>query len=199
MEHLEFVERVVPHLPSSPPPSMTFKNWDFGGRPTKEGLGVLAVPGLDPQKLVDAVMDVDHYVGNIDKVVESRAIADPRFSPPESVRFYQRVKLPVLGSIHYENVLHRIGTRAGYEVVAWHLLEPETSALSAKVGMRNAYSLGAWFAAPGVVAYALATAPRREDVGLIKWKAMTRGADAAASTALKINMDGMARWAARRA
>jgi hypothetical protein len=198
MEHLEFVERVVPHLPSSPPSSMSFKSWSYGGRPTKESVGVLAIPGVEPEKLVSAVLDVDHYVGNIDKVVESRSIPDARFELPKSVRFYQRIKVPVLGSIHYENVLHRLEAKAGYEVVAWHLLEQETAALSPKVGIRNAYSLGAWFVAPGVVAYALATAPRREDVGLLKWKALTKGADAAASTALKINMEGMARWAARR-
>ena len=198
MEHLEFVERVVPHLPSSPPSSMSFKNWSYGGRPTKEGVGVMAIPGVDPEKLLAAVMDVDNYVGNIDKVVESRAVSDERYQLPESVRFYQRIKIPVLGAIHYENVLHRIEARAGYEIVAWHLLEKETAALSKKVGIRNAYSLGAWFAAPGVVGYALATAPRREDVGMLKWKAMTKGADAAASAALKINMEGMARWAARR-
>ena len=198
MEHLEFVDRVVPHLPASPPARMSFKNWSYGGRPTKEGVAVMSIPGVDPEKLLAAVMDVDHYVGNIDKVVESRAIADPRFEPPGSVRFYRRIKIPVLGSIHYENVLHRVEARAGYEVVAWHLLAAETTALSPKQGIRNAYSLGAWFAAPGVVAYALATAPRREDVGMLKWKAMTKGADAAASAALKINMEGMARWAARR-
>ena len=198
MEHLEFVDRVVPHLPASPPPRMSFKNWSYGGRPTKEAVGVVAIPGVDPEAIMNAVMDVDHYVGNIDKVVESRSVPDPRFELPDSVRFYQRIKLPVLGSIHYENVLHRVGTRAGYEVVAWHLLEQETAALSARVGIRSAYSLGAWFAAPGIIAYALASGPRREDVGLIKWKAMTRGADVAASTALKINMEGMARWATRR-
>ena len=43
MEHLEFLERVVPHLPSSPPPRMIFKNWTYGGRPTKEAVGVLAL------------------------------------------------------------------------------------------------------------------------------------------------------------
>ncbi len=177
---------------------MSFKNWSYGGRPTKEAVGVIAIPGVDPEAIVNAVMDVDHYVGNIDKVVESRSVPDPRFELPDSVRFYQRIKLPVLGSLHYENVLHRVGTRAGYEVVAWHLLEQETVALSPRVGIRSAYSLGAWFAAPGIIAYALASGPRREDVGLIKWKAMTRGADVAASTALRINMEGMARWATRR-
>jgi hypothetical protein len=35
-------------------------------------------------------------------------------------------------------------------------------------------------------------------VGFLKWKALTSGADAAASRVLRANVEGMARWAARR-
>ena len=54
---------------------------------------------------------------------------------------------------------------------------------------------GAWLVAPGVVAYALSSAPRREDVGFVKWKALTLGADVAASKVIKDNIAAMARWA----
>ena len=54
------------------------------------------------------------------------------------------------------------------------------------------------FAAPGLVGYALGSAPKREDVGFLKWKALTTGADVAASKVVKTNIEGMARWAARR-
>jgi hypothetical protein len=53
-------------------------------------------------------------------------------------------------------------------------------------------------AAPGIVGYALGSAPKRDDVGLLKWKALTSGADAAASRVLKANLEAMARWAAKR-
>jgi hypothetical protein len=84
-------------------------------------------------------------------------------------------------------------------VAAWDLLRPETDALSAKDGMRSDYSQGCWLAAPGVIGYAFASAPKREDVGLLKWKAMTSGADAAAPKMLQANIEGMGRWAAKHA
>ena len=49
-----------------------------------------------------------------------------------------------------------------------------------------------------VVGYALASAPKKQDVGRLKFAALTKGADAAASKVLKANIEGMARWAARR-
>src|SRR6185503_14229452 len=97
------------------------------------------------------VMDVDHYVGPIPHVTESRAIADPRYVLPEKVRFYQRVNIPILGEIHQQ-------------VAAWHLCAPETEALSPKKAIRAQYSDGAWLVAPGVVGYALTSAPKRDDV-----------------------------------
>nr|MBA2319997.1 hypothetical protein [Deltaproteobacteria bacterium] len=71
-------------------------------------------------------------------------------------------------------------------------------ALSPEDGFRSDYSQGAWFARPGFLGYALASAPKREDVGFLKWKALTTGADAAAGRVVKANLEAMARWAARR-
>lgn len=198
MEHEAFVERVFAHLPAPPPAAWTFAHWNHGGRPTDEGFGLLPVPGADPDKIVAAVMAVDQYVGNIEHVAECRSIPDPRFSPPQQVRFYQRVDLPVLGAVHHELVLHDLGTRNGYRVAAWSVLRAETDALSTKVGFRSDYNHGCWLAAPGLVGYALGSAPKREDVGFLKWKALTTGADVAASRVVKANIEGMARWAARR-
>ncbi|MBI5547871.1 MAG: hypothetical protein HY901_28645 [Deltaproteobacteria bacterium] len=197
-EYESFVERVLKHLPSSSPTAFAFFHWAQAGRPTEEGVALLPVPGADPEKVVAAVMDVGHYVGNIDHVAESRAIADPRFVAPDHVRFYQRVDLPMLGAMHHELVLHRMGTRSGFAIAAWEVLRAETDALSSKVGARSDYNHGAWLVAPGLVGYALGSAPKRDDVGFLKWKALTAGADAAAPRVLRGNIEGMARWAARR-
>jgi hypothetical protein len=195
-EHLSFVERVLPRLPAGVPADAVFHHWPHAGRPTEEAVGAVPVPGADPAKVIDAVMDVDHYVGNVDHVAACRSIADARF--PGAVRFYQRVDLPLLGAMHHELVLHRLGERNGWHVAAWHVLRSETDALSTKDGFRSDYNHGAWFAKAGVVAYALGSAPKREDVGFLKWKALTSGADVAASRVLRANVEGMARWAARR-
>ena len=197
-EHEAFVERVVAQLPSAAPTSFTFKHWPFGGRVTEEGFALMPIPGADPEKLIAAVMDVDHYTGNIDHVAECRAIKDPRFQPPDHVRFYQRVNLPLLGAVHHELVLHRFGVKNGYTIAAWEILRPETDKLDPKQGFRSDYNHGAWVAAPGVVGYCLGSAPKREDVGFLKWKALTTGADAAAPAVLRGNIEGMARFAAKR-
>ncbi len=198
MDLAAFLDRVFARLPASPPREFTWFHWSHGGRSTEEGFGLLPVPGLDPARVIDAVMDVDRYVGNVDHVKVCRSVRDARFSPPESTRFYQRIDVPLLGSVHHELVLRRMGERKGYAVAAWDILRPETDALSAKEGARSDYSQGAWLAMPGYIGYALASCPRREDVGLLKWKALTAGADAAASRVLRGNLEGMARWAGRR-
>lgn len=198
MEHLEFVDRVLSRLPAKPPSEYFVSHWPHAGRPTDEAVGLVPVPGADPAKVMDAVMDVGHYVGNVEHVKVCRAVADPRFQAPGAVRFYQKIDLPLLGALHHELVLHRLGERNGWQVAAWHLLRAETDALDPKEGFRSDYNHGAWFASPGYVAYALGSAPKREDVGFLKWKALTSGADAAASRVLRANIEGMARWAARR-
>lgn len=198
MEHEAFVARVMQRLSAAPPTTFAFQSWKHAGRPTAEGFGLMPIAGVDPAKIADAVMDIDHYVGNVDHVSECRSIADERFTQPDAVRFYQKVDIPVLGAVQHELVLHRMGEHNGYTVLAWHVLRAETDALNTRNGFRSDYNHGAWFAAPGVLGYALGSAPKRDDVGFLKWKALTRGADAAASRVVKLNLQGMARWAARR-
>ncbi|MCW8140736.1 MAG: hypothetical protein KIT58_17690 [Planctomycetota bacterium] len=193
----DFVDRVVKHVSSSAR-EYTFRHWSVPGKVTEEAVVLLPVPGVDPAKVLARVMDVGNYVGNVDHVLESRAIQDPRFTPPAEVRFYQRIKIPVLGELHHDLVMRRLpGTPGGFEVAAWEMLEPETNALSPKVGMRSQYSDGAWLVAPGLVGYALSSCPRRDDVGFIKWKAMTAGAEVAASKVIRENIECMCRWASR--
>ncbi|MCA9571373.1 MAG: hypothetical protein KC656_26215, partial [Myxococcales bacterium] len=194
----DFLERVLARLPATTPTSFQFQSWSHAGRPTDEGFGICPVPGVDPEKLIDAVMAVDSYVGNVEHVAECRSISDSRFVPPEAVRFYQRVDIPVLGAVHHELVLHRMGEHGGYHVAAWHVLRSETDALSTKQGFRSDYNFGAWLVKPGVLGYALSSAPKRDDVGFLKWKALTKGADAAAGRVVKANIEGMARWAMSR-
>lgn len=197
MEHGSFVDRVLAHLPATLPRDWEFWHWKHAGRPTDEGIGVLPVPGADPDKIIAAVMDVDRYVGNIEHVGICRSVPDPRFGEG-AVRFYQKLDLPMLGSVHHELVLHDLGVKGPWRVAAWSVLRAETDALSPKVGFRSDYNHGAWLVAPGLIGYGLGSAPKREDVGMFKWTALTTGADLAASRVVKTNIEGMARWAARR-
>ncbi len=198
MELQAFLQRVLQRLPATPPSAFTFTHWNHGGRPTDEGFALMPVSNVEPDKVIDAVMDVDHYVGNLDHVSVCRSISDPRFTPPEAVRFYQKVDLPLLGAVHHELVLRRLGEQQGYQAAGWEILPKETDALSKRDGFRSDYSHGLWLAAPGVLGYALGSAPKRDDVGFLKWKALTTGADVAASRVLKSTLEAMARWAARR-
>jgi hypothetical protein len=191
-----FLQRVLNKLPKNRISSYKFESWSHADKPTKEGVGLLPIMA-DPDKLVSCIMNVNGYVGNLEYVEECRAIADNRFVPPERVRFYQRVRIPMLGSIHHELVLTDASEIGDYRVVFWEMLEAETVALSAKVGFRSQYNEGAWLIGKGCVGYALSSAPRREDVGFIKWKALTAGADMSASPVVKANIDAMTRWAAK--
>lgn len=198
MELPAFLDRVLAHLPASPGAAFSVAHWPHGGRPTDEAVAFLPIPGLDPQKAIDAVMDVNHYVGNLDHVAECRGVPDSRFVPPEKVRFYQRVDIPLLGAVHHELVIERVGEKRGFLVAGWSILAAETAKLPAKDAFRSEYSHGVWLAAPGVLGYALGSAPKREDVGFLKWKALTSGADVAASKVLRANLEALGRWAARR-
>lgn len=197
MDALEFLDRVFQRIPSTTPTQFRFEAWNHGGRPTAEGVGMLPVSGVDPEKLIARVMDVDHYIGNIDHVIASRSIQDSRFEGPEKVRFYQKINVPMLAKIHQELVLVDAGTRDGYRLAYWIMLDPETARLDSREAARSAYNVGAWFARDGVVAYALCSAPRKEDVGRLKFAALTRGADALASNVVKGNIECMVRWAQR--
>jgi len=191
----EFIDRVLKRVGNPNVTSFRFETWTIAGKPTAEGLGLLPVPGIDPQKLLARVMDLDHYVGPIPHVVESRTVVDARFQPPQQRRFYQRIKVPLIGELHQESVIALAGSQGGFEIAAWHLLDKETEALSTKTAIRAQYSDGAWLVAPGVVGYALSAAPRREDVGFLKWKALTAGADVTASKVIRDNIAAMSRWA----
>ena len=198
MDITPFLQRVLQRMPAARPTAFQFSHWSYGGRPTDEGFGIMPIPGVNPARVADAVMDVDHYVGNVEHVSVCRAIADSRYTPPDAVRFYQRVDIPLLGNVHHELVLKRLGVVQGYTCVGWDILSAETNALSTRDGFRSDYNQGLWIVADGLLGYALSSAPKRDDVGLLKWKALTSGADAAASRVLKANIEGMARWAARR-
>ena len=192
-----FVQRVLARLPRGPVREYAFQHWSVPGKPTDESLGLLPVPGADPARVLGRVMDVDRYVGNIGHVAECRSIVDPSYQPPAAVRFYHRIQIPLLGDVHYELVLERLGMQCGFEVAAWHMLLRETEALSPRKGIRSQYNDGAWLLAPGLVGYALSSAPRREDVGFLKWTAFTAGADMVASKVVRESIESMARWAAR--
>ena len=189
-----FVQRVLAHLPKQPVADFVFTHWD-AGKPTREVLGLLPVPGVDAERFLARVMDIDHYTGKIHHVEVSRTVPDATNEAGKRLRFYQRIKIPLVGNIHHELVIERLGTLQGYEVAAWTLLPKETAALDGKSAVRSEHNDGAWLVGPGVVGYALSSVPRREDVGFIKWQALTRGADVAASTAVRDNIKGMAAWA----
>ena len=191
-----FVERVLSRLPAGKPTSFTWNAWKHAGRPTQEGFGIMPIPGVDPDKVIAAVMDVDHYVGNVEHVATCRSVADGRFTPPEAVRFYQKVSIPMLGSVHHELVLEDLGDRDGWRVLAWHM-HPGTANLNPKQGARSDYNVGAWLLRGDAVGYALSSAPRRDDVGRLKFAALTKGADAGAAQVLQGNIEGMLRWSRR--
>jgi hypothetical protein len=173
-----------------------FKHWSVPGKPTEEALGLLPVPNVDAKRFLGKVMDLDRYKGPIPHVVESRVVTDPAYPPPAKARFYQRIKIPLLGDVHQEIAIELVGEHSGYDIAAWRMLERETAALSTKDGIRGQYNDGAWLVGSGVVGYALSSAPRRDDVGFLKWKALTSGADVAASKVIRDNIAAMARWAA---
>ncbi len=196
MSDTAFLDRVFANLPR-PSGRFAFKAWKHGGKPTSEGVGVLPESGVDVEALVGRIMNVDGYRGNIDYVAECRSVSDPRFVPPAAVRFYQRVKVPMLAEIHHELVLTDHGERDGWRVLAWHMLEAETDRLNKKQGARSQYNVGGWLIKPDAVAYALSSAPRREDVGRLRFAALTKGADAGAAKVVQANIAGMVRWSRR--
>lgn len=193
----EFMQRVLKRVKAEGVKDFALDHWSVAGKATKEAVGLLPVAGADPEKVMARVMDVGRYVGNVEHVAECRVIPDAAYDPPKSVRFYQKLKIPLLGEIQHELVMERLGNIAGFEIAAWRMMEKETLALSPKNGIRSAYSDGAWLVAPGLVGYALSSAPMRDDVGFLKFKALTAGADVAAAKVLRENIEGMARWASR--
>ncbi|HCH64836.1 MAG TPA: hypothetical protein DFR83_18670 [Deltaproteobacteria bacterium] len=192
-----FLDRVFANLPSARGSDLQFNAWRHAGRPTSEGVGTLGMPGIDVDALAATIMNVGEYRGNIDYVEESRVIADPQYAGSKSVRFYQRVKVPMLAQIQMELVITDFGERDGWRVVAWHMLESETERLNPRQGARSDYNVGAWLLKPDAVAYALSSAPKKKDVGRLKFAALTRGADASAAQVVKANIKGMVAWSRR--
>ena len=192
-----FLDRVFSHLPRVSAGGFEFAAWSQAGKPTQEGVGVLGVAGIDVDRLAARIMDVDHYKGNIAHVEECRSIPDGAYQPPRAVRFYQRVNVPMLARIHHELALVDHGERDGWRVLGWHQIDAATAALSRKDAARSAYNDGAWLIRPDAVAYALSSAPRKEDVGRLKFAALTKGADKAASKVVRANIEGMIAWSRR--
>lgn len=195
MSSQAFVDRVFRNLPPVGG-KFGFSAWKNGGQPTKEGVGILPTSGVDVDAMARCIMDVDHYRGNVDHVEECRTVPDGAYSPPQSVRFYQRIKIPVLGSVHHELVLEDLGDRDGWRVLAWHM-HPGTASLDKKKGARSDYNVGAWLLKSDAVGYSLSSAPKRDDVGRLKFAALTKGADAGATQVVQANIEGMIRWSKR--
>ncbi len=172
-----------------------FHHWKQEGKPTEEAIGLKAIPGLDPARLIARVMDVDAYKGRIAHVETCRSVPDSAFTPPGKVRFLQVISVPGVAKVQQELVLVDAGTIKGYRVAYWYLLKDRTRSMDPKLAARSDFNIGAWLAAPGVVGYALSSWPRRDDVNRLQWLSLTSGANALARKVVEGNIDGMAEWA----
>jgi len=185
-----FLDRVFDSLPDRLfDKHLDFKAWRVSGRPTKEGVGVMSIRGIDVDKLAATIMNVSEYQGNIPYVQESRVIANPDHVPPESVHFYLRLKMPKLPALQSELVLSDFGERDGWRVLAWYLLHDETDRLSPREAARCDYNFGAWLLRPDAVAHAATSAPMRPDVAGWQYATFTSGADALATC--RVNIQSM--------
>lgn len=190
-----FLDRVFAHLPRTVDDEFTYLAWSHADQPVDEGVGLLrAETPFDPEQVVAHIMDVDRYRGHLPHLEVCRAIPDPRFQPPRSVRFRMLVSVEPVGKIQHELAQVDLGTRGGYRVVAWYDLAAETRALDPEVGARSAYSVGAWLVSRDTLGYAVSNAPVREDVNLAQWALLTTGAEVMAGTVARSIMDGMAGW-----
>ncbi|MDZ7577516.1 MAG: hypothetical protein U0904_04995 [Candidatus Nanopelagicales bacterium] len=188
----EFLDRVFAKVQELSHDKFNYKSWRHDGRPTKEGVGIKPGLEVDVDKMVSRVMDLPGYVDNIKYVVESEFAS--KVSDLDVV-FTQKVTLPLLGSLQFANHMFDAGERDGYRVLAWEQDDALTDALDKKHGgARMAYSWGAWLIRPEEVGYALSSAPRKSDVGGLKFAILTKGADATAGEAIKGNIEGMVSW-----
>ena len=169
-------------------------NWRYEDRPTREGVGRLPI-AIDVEAMVSRITDVEEYPRSV-RFVESVEILERRSE--SDFTYVQRLSLPVLGKLQMALALQDLGDRDGYRVVAWHQDDEATEALNPKQGARTMYNLGAWILKPAEVLFALSSAPRKQDIGSLKFALMTKGGEATAGEVLKANIEGMARWAARR-
>ncbi len=192
----QFLGRVLEKVPHAGAgvAGYRFTDWQIAGRPTREALGLKAIPGLDPAKVIPRIMDFGGYPGNLAHVEACRSRPNPAFRPPAKARFYQAVRIPAVGRLQQVLVLVDAGTVQGYRLVYWYLHD-ETGALDPKDGARADYNVGAWLVAPDLVGFALSSCPRRDDVSTPAWFLLTKGADALAKGIVEGNIDGMAAWA----
>ncbi len=153
----EFLARMLEKVPEngSGVTGYHFFHWEWKGKATHEAIGLKAISGADPGELIARIRDVDGYATHIAHVEACRSEPDPAFTRPESVRFFQLISVPGIAKVQQDLVLVDAGTFKGYRVVYWYLLKDQTAALSPKAGARSDFNIGAWFAAPGVVGYAL--------------------------------------------
>lgn len=184
----------MPHVAALSRDHFSHTSWRFESRPTSEAVGLLPNPDTDIEAMVQHILDVEAYPDNI-RYVEDIEVVQRRSDT--DVTYVQHMNLPLLGRIQVQIHLSDFGERDGFRVVAWDQDDDGTAALDKKRGARTAYNLGAWLLAEDVVGYALSSAPRKSDVGTLKYMAMTRGADATASEVLKQNIHGMVAWAHR--
>ncbi len=195
MEPSPFARRVLERLPDVVE-GFVFVHWPHEGKVFDEALGAMPLPAMvAPDRVIACALDIEHYVGRIPHLVESRIIPDRRFSPPGSIRVYQRASIPLLKDIHHETARIDAGEVGGFRCAFWDLLEDETERLSARDAARSQYHSGVWLARSGMVVYGMSSAPRREDLGLLKWKALVAGATATAPRMIRGTLEAMLRWA----
>lgn len=190
-----FLDRVFEHLPGMPRDKFNYKSWRFEKRPTSEGVALDPGKDIDVEKMVGCILNVAEYPKNV-RYVDSTEILEK--TSDSDFTYVQRLSLPVLGGMQMAIRLADYGERDGYRIVAWDQDDAATDALDKKKGgARTQYNLGAWLLKSDEVLYALSSAPRKADVGSLKFAVMTKGADAGASEVLKSNIDGMVAWSKR--
>lgn len=191
----EFLDRVFAHIGDIPEKSgFSHTSWSHEGRPTSEAIGRYPVD-IDIEAMVSRILDVEGYKSNVD-YVESIEVLDR--TSDSDFTYVQKLSLPVLGGLQMALHLADVGEREGYRVVAWEQDDAATDALDKKNGgARTQYNLGAWLLRSDLVLYALSSAPRKKDVGSLKFAVMTKGGEATASEVLKGNIKGMVAWSQR--
>lgn len=191
----QFLDRVFENVPALSHDSFNYKSWRYSDHPTSEGVGLMPEAGVDADVMVARILDVENYASNI-RYVKECVITEQRSDT--DFTYVQRMELPLLGGLQTALHIADFGERDGYRVVAWSQDDAGTDALDKrKGGARTSYNFGSWLLAEDHVCFALSSAPRKADVGSLKFALMTKGADATASDVLKANIEGMVAWAKR--
>lgn len=191
----DFLQRVNERLLTMKRDGFTSESWRVAGQPTNEAVGLKAGVDVDPDKMAECILNVEDYPGNI-KYVESITVSE---QGDNFVVFTQKLKLPVLGGLQCVLKYQDHGERDGYRMLSWHQLDDQTAALDKKDGgARTDFNFGAWKIRNDEVAYALAAAPKKADVGSLKYAMMTKGADATGPGVLSNFIDTMMDWSTKR-